>query len=702
MSTGKGPTIYAADLFCGAGGFTEGFLRACEQLGHQADMLAINHWEVAVSTHAENHRGVRHLCQSLETVDPRKVVPGGKLSLLLLAPECTHFSGARGGKPMNDQSRACPWRALEWVDALDIDCILLENVKEFPTWGPIHPCRCGAEAEARAAGEDPAKVKHKKGAKCYRPIESKKGLFFRRFVSNLRAYGYKVEWRVFCAADYGDATTRERFFLQARKDRKPIVWPEPTHRAPAQMEKLTSQSPLWTAEFREWRPAREIIRWDIKGHSIWMDPVEARKHNIKRPLCLNTLKRIFEGLRRFCGLEFVLPPEGFYRGNAPRAVDEPLPSVTASRGGGHLVEPYLLPHQHGSNGPENVRSVDRPLPTITGTSADMFLVPPYVILLRNNATVASIDEPLRTITAGGGHHGLAEAFLIPNFTERTGQTPRCHSVDAPLPTVTSHGAGGLVEPFVTAIDQQSGGPQVRSVADPLATFTTKARLALVQPHLLQFAHMNGGGPRVHSLDEPLRTLTGTREFALVDPYLLGQQSCAAPRSVQDPVPTIAGAGAISLIQPYVTQYHNGRDGHKRNQSVDEPLRTLDTSNRYGLAHPFLVKYYGTAGANSVDEPLDTITATDRFALVTPELQVIGEVLGRLEILFRMLRPEELAGAMSFNTRKTYVFLGNQEDQVRQIGNAVPCELARCLTYSALSGKSDVPVYSPTAISGGAA
>src|SRR6185437_13061498 len=202
-------TIRAADLFCGAGGTSKGLLEACKRMGFELDLVAVNHWPVAIASHEANHPYARHECASLDQVDPRKLVPGGRLNLLVASPECTHHSNARGGRPMNDQSRSSAWIILRWAELLYIENILIENVKEFRSWGPL-----GANG---------------------RPLRSKRGEFYFAFMQALRAAGYTAEDRVLNAADFGDPTTRERLFIIARRGNKKIIWPNPTH---APLEKL--------------------------------------------------------------------------------------------------------------------------------------------------------------------------------------------------------------------------------------------------------------------------------------------------------------------------------------------------------------------------------------------------------------------------------------------------------------------------------
>src|SRR5581483_6805346 len=196
--------IFAADLFCGAGGTSQGLLMAANELRADLELIAINHWNVAIDTHSVNHPYAKHLCTGLDEIgDPRKLVPGGRLNLLCGSPECTHHSVARGGKPMSDQSRSSAWHILRFAEALYIDNLLIENVPEFLSWGPL-----GVNG---------------------RPLKSKRGQLFEQFIASLRALGYSVEWRVLNCADYGDPTTRRRLFIIARRGNKAIRWPDPTH-----------------------------------------------------------------------------------------------------------------------------------------------------------------------------------------------------------------------------------------------------------------------------------------------------------------------------------------------------------------------------------------------------------------------------------------------------------------------------------------
>lgn len=462
--------VIAADLFCGAGGTSTGLLKAARRLGLSVELVAINHWDVAIATHSLNHPMVTHFNSDLEKIDPRQVVPGGKLDLLLASPECTHFSKARGGKPMSKQSRASVKYILRWVGALDVANVIIENVPEFMDWGPLH----------------------RKGPNTDKPIKNRKGEYFHRFVRKMEEHGYTVRWRVLNAADYGDPTTRKRLFIMARKGGLP-VFPEPTHGKVAQDLFGTRKT---------WRPAREIIDWSIKGESIF---------NRKRPLAPNTMRRILAGLKKFGGKAFVI---GQQSGAAPRNVDEPLPTV-ASAGAISFIEPFIIP-QFSSGAP---RSIDEPLSTITSTSRGIGLAEPFVVMLNGTSdghverSNRSVNEPLPTVTANGNHLGLVEPFIMP---VNHGKDMRTHSLDDPMPTVTSVDAWSLIEPFLVPFhgERANQNPRSHSVDKPMPTIASSP-FGLVEPYLVEY-YGTGGAT---SVDEPLKTQTGRDRFGLVQPMV---------------------------------------------------------------------------------------------------------------------------------------------------------------------------------------
>jgi DNA (cytosine-5)-methyltransferase 1 len=647
---GKGKLIFAADLFCGAGGTSSGLVEAIGALGYDLDLLAVNHWSVAIDTHSTNHAQARHMCQSLDTIDPCKAVPSGRLHLLVASPECTHHSNARGGKPMSDQSRASAWLILNWLEKLYVENVLIENVKEFRDWGAL-----GANG---------------------RPLKSRRGELYQQFLQNLRSLGYRVEDRVLNAADYGDATTRERLFVMARRGNKSISWPEPTHTKPEKLESATKQPGLFGASrLQPWRPAREIIDWEIEGQSIF---------ERKRPLSPNTMRRIYAGLRKFCGLDFIVSPRGtdsppeqrvystdrplitvpgesrgigvarpFIVGaggpsgqGSPRSTDEPMRTVLP-RDHQALCEPFILPrqgyYQHWEQPP---RSIDDPIPTITSNGC-AHLVQPFVVVLRNNQDARSVEQPVPTICTSGAHLAICEAYAVHcNHGVDKHDDRRCINLDKPLPTINGNFGLGVCQPYLVQHfgEREGQEPRTRPVEAPLWTVTCQGRIGLVEPFLVKYhgdhAGRTDGENRIRSLHDPLSTLDTSNRFALVSPYFV--------------------------------KYYEGSDAC----SVEAPLPSITANYEHlGLAQPFIVKFYGTANTQSVNEPLSTVTAKDRFGLVEME------IVGKLDIRFRMLQPHELAAAMSFP--KSYHFTGTREQKVKQIGNAVPVQLAKALCGSLL-------------------
>ncbi len=431
-----------ADLFCGAGGTSTGALDALQMLGYRSHLTAINHWDVAVATHTANHPDARHLCASLDALNPRDLFSDGELDLLWGSPECTHHSIARGGKPVNDQSRATAWCLVRWAEALRPAVILVENVPEFKGWG-------GIDGNGK-------------------PLKSQHGKTFRAWVMALESLGYRVDDRILCAADFGDPTTRRRLFIQAVRGRRKICWPNPTHAPKGDTDMLGSRAP--------WRSAAEIIDWKLTGQSIF---------ERKRSLSLKTLQRIEIGLKKF-GITkarhgVVDPYLVKLRGtNNAASIYEPTHTVTA--GGTHLAlaEPFLVQVAHGNgkdkHGNERrVRSIKTPLGTVCGQRGDMALCEPMLLGQQSKSLLRPVSKPVPTIATKGAI-AIVEPFILPLEGYYRGNAPR--SIKQPIPAVTSRGGGALCEPFLI---KYYGTAKTRSIKDPLDTVTTKDRYGLVRP-----------------------------------------------------------------------------------------------------------------------------------------------------------------------------------------------------------------------------
>jgi DNA (cytosine-5)-methyltransferase 1 len=335
-------TIAIADLFCGAGGTSAGAVEAIRSLGFEPKLTAINHWDVAIATHTANHPEARHLCTSIDDIKPQSLFAPGELEILWASPECTHHSNARGGAPIKDQSRATAHCVTRWAEALRPGIILVENVPEFATWGPL-----GSNN---------------------RPLKSRRGETFQAWLAMLRSLGYTVDTRVLCAANYGDPTTRERLFVQAVRGRRRITWPDATHAKPA--------ADLFGLDGRKpWVPVSDVIDWSDPGKSIF-----TRKH----PLAAKTLARIRQGLEQHGGATIV----AMEHGGRALSVNNPLPTITCAKGGAFGLA-YILPQQSGGK----LRPVSEPSPTISTAGALALIVEYY-----GNGKTRPVTEPLPTVT----------------------------------------------------------------------------------------------------------------------------------------------------------------------------------------------------------------------------------------------------------------------------------------------------------------
>lgn len=453
------------DSFAGGGGASEGIHLA---LGRGPD-IAINHDPEAIALHAANHPDSTHYCEDVWKVDPVEACAGRPVGLMWLSPDCKHFSKAKGGKPVNKKVRGLAWLAVRWAKAVQPRVIVLENVEEFQTWGPLGP-------------DD-------------KPCPRRKGVTFRRFIGRLRNLGYEVQWRELRACDFGAPTIRKRLFIIARRDGQPIVWPTPTH-AKGGRDGL-----------KPWRTAAECIDWGIPVPSIF---------DRKRPLAENTLRRIARGIKKFV-LDSPRPfivntRNGERAGQQPRVRDihDPMPTITAhgSQGGlvtpyiagvggrqGQSTEPFIVPMQH-QNAP---KSADAPLDTITTQGNKFNLVMPYIAGVggrQGQSPERSVENPLQTITAKADSVVVTPMLVETAHGEvdRSGKrrTQKNPDIAEPMGTVLATGNQAL--------------------DTPLATQGTANRHALVRAFLVAYFGNERDGS---DLFDPMRTLSTRDRFGLV-------------------------------------------------------------------------------------------------------------------------------------------------------------------------------------------
>lgn len=529
------------DNFAGGGGASTGIESA---IGRSVD-IAINHDPDAIAMHRANHPTTRHYCENVWAVDPIEACGGEPVALAWFSPDCKHFSRAKGGKPVDKNIRGLAWVAVRWAYLVRPRVIMMENVPEIQTWGPL--------------GEDS------------RPIPEHAGETFDGFIAALtdgipRAHpafaemcealgiavdsamadtladglGYDIDWRVLRSCDYGAPTTRTRFYMIARCDDKPIIWPEATH-APRKSREVAE------GKRKAWRSAAECIDWSIPAQSIF---------ERDKPLAENTLRRIARGIQKFV----IENPEPFivtvnhggdgFRG---QSIDEPLQTVTAKHGYG-IVAPTLIQY-HGEQSEREARGqvLDEPLMTVD-TSPRYALSVAHI--MKNYAggyqgAGSDAEEPLGTVTAKD-HNSLVTAHIMTMRNNMDGQT-----MDEPLTTISTSGAHHAeVQAFLVKYFS-NGAP--KPVSEPLDTVTTKDRFAVVTIHgedyIITDIRMRMLQPR------ELFRAQGFPEEYIIDrdadgrPYPKSKQVARCGNAVTPPVPA---ALVRANLPEYCTQ-HNTAD-----------------------------------------------------------------------------------------------------------------------------------------------
>ncbi|EIV7916247.1 TPA: DNA cytosine methyltransferase [Klebsiella pneumoniae] len=677
------------DNFAGGGGASTGIELA---IGRSVD-IAINHDPNAVAMHTTNHPGTLHYCESVYSVRPKVATAGRRVGLAWFSPDCRHFSKAKGAKPVEKAIRGLAWIVIRW--ALDVGprVMMLENVEEFKTWGPLLAAEMRPDPER--VGEtflafvgmltSGVPADHPALLECCEFLElSPDSEQARRLVAGL---GYVVDFRELRACDYGAPTIRKRFFMVMRRDGQPIVWPEATHGDP--------KSPAVLAgKLAPWRTAAECIDWSIPAPSIF---------GRKKPLAENTLRRIARGIQRFviesaspfivkCNhtttrgkydcfrgqelddpLQTITKTHGFavavphltkFRtGATGQPVTEPVPTVTAGTsrrpgGNGHalgIVEAALAPFLAGNGGSEyqaKPRPLDKPAHTILKESRACVVAP--VIARQFGASVGHrADEPSATITAGGGGKSqlVVPTLIQMGYGERPGQAPRVPGLDKPLGTVV---AGG-------------------------------GKHAMVGAFLAKHYGGNYTGPGV-GLDEPAHSVTTVDHHALVTAQIVGVGGRAGqsrPRDVSEPPQTMTTKADAAMVTSHLIKLRGTcRDG----QTTDEPMPTITAGGQHvgEVKTTLAVEDYDEERAQQVLAFLQQYCGEDSTGLVD-----IGGVTYRIvDIGMRMLQPHELYRAQGFP--EWYIIDQDyrgvkyaKDKQVARCGNAVPPPFAEALVRANL-------------------
>ena len=587
------------DLFCGAGGTSTGVHLARHGGDPCAKVIAcVNHDANAIASHAANHPDAMHYTEDIRTLElgplaahvarQRRQYPDAFV-VLWASLECTNFSRAKGGLPRDADSRTLAEHLFRYIEALNPDYIQIENVEEFMSWGDL---------DERS-----------------KPVSRDAGRLYRKWVDNVRGYGYDFGHRILNAADFGAYTSRRRFFGIFARRGLPIVFPKPTH------TKNPAQGDLFGQQLRKWRPVREVLDLEDEGESIF---------DRKRPLVEASLARIHAGLVKFVagGREaFLVKYNSMNQAGkyvAP-GIDEPCPTV-ATQNRLAVAKVNFIQQRHGGSPGSKVVSIDRPARTLTSTGGNMDVISAKFLCKHfsghPSGKCVSLEAPAGTITTRD-HHTFVSAYYGNGFNS---------SIECPSPTVTTKDRFQLVRPFFA--NYYSGGGQTAGTDSPSPAVMTNPKQRIVMPWIMNTNFSNVGS----SLDVPAQTVTANRKWQ----YLMNPQFASAGAATDRPCFTLIAR-------------------------MDKRPPRLVTAVADGKELPSFIRLE--------DETL----VYEIYPEDTPMLVRIKEFMalyGLVDIRMRMLRIPELMRIMGFP--ENYVLIGTQEEQKKFIGNAVEVNMARVL------------------------
>ena len=495
------------DNFSGGGGTSTGIELAT---GYSVD-IAINHDPEAIKMHKANHPYTKHYWQ----VDPVKACNGHPVGLAWFSPDCKHFSKAKGGKPKDKFIRGLAWVACRWAGLVRPRVIMLENVEEFKTWGPLN--------------------------RGHHPIKAKQGKTFEKFVKQLTDLGYEVQFKELVAADYGAPTMRKRFFMIARCDGRPIVWPKPTH-APADSKEVK------VGLLKPYVGAYTQLDFSLPCPSIFdTSEVIKEKYGIRavRPLAPKTMERIARGLKKF-------------------VLENP--------------EPFIIQCNHG--GERRPNDIREPMPTITGKHG-YGIVEPYMVQIGQTGFAADrskdVREPLTTIVSKN-EHCLIEPKLAPYMGTNTTNHPGGNCKE-PIHTITTGNQQCLITPtLIQYSETRDNSITGQHFKDPIMSVDEANRRERVTAFLHKYydGGYKGAG---ESMEKPLPTVTSWDHNSVVTANLIQMNNHCDGRDVRDPIPTItAGDGHFGEVRAFLIKYY----GQGTGQDIKAPLDTVTAQDRFGL------------------------------------------------------------------------------------------------------------------------
>lgn len=596
------------DNFAGGGGASTGIEIATGRLV----ALAINHDPAAILMHKTNHPYTEHFQASVWDIDPVAVCRGRRVGLAWFSPDCKHFSKAKGAALVDRKIRGLAWITLRWAAKVRPRVIILENVEEFQTWGPV-----------------------RKG----KPVKKLAGTTFRKFIDQLTELGYTVEYRELIAADYGAPTSRKRFYMVARCDGKPIVWPKPTH------------SKTGANGLPKWRSAAEIIDWSLPCPSVFASKAEIMdRYGLKavRPLAKNTMRRIIRGVDKFTirsGKPFIVQQK-FQ--NAAQNIEKPLTTVTAV-GAHELCKPLLAPV------------------TVTNTS---------------NSVGGTVGAPVHTVTTAGN-----QMLVTPSLVSigQTGGGDRIRDLREPVPTTVSKQEACLVSPsLIQYHTEQTESVRASGLGTPINTVDASNRYGLTCANLVEY--YTGGRPL--DVQDPMHTVTSHDREAVVAAHIAKYYGGVVGEKVGEPLPTVTAIDHNAVCAAHVVKFKGDNLGH----GADEPMQTVTTSaGEFAVCKAYLAKMRSGDNLGHWPEIRALLNEFCGYALADDDvllLEIGGALYYIADIGLRMLSPRELYNAMGFPP--DYIidrdYEGNEykkSAQVARCGNAVCPPVASALVRANL-------------------
>lgn len=629
------------DNFAGGGGASTGIEMAT---GYSVD-IAINHDPEAIRMHKANHPNTKHYCEDVWQVDPVKACNGHPVGLAWFSPDCKHFSKAKGGKPKDKFIRGLAWVACRWAGLVRPRVIMLENVEEFKTWGPLN--------------------------RRHHQIKAKQGKTFEKFVQQLTDLGYEVQFKELVAADYGAPTMRKRFFMIARCDGKSIIWPEPTH-APADSEEVKA------GLLKPYVGAYTQLDFSLPCPSIFDTSEEIKeKYGIRavRPLAPKTMERIARGIKKFVvdNADPFLIEIGYGESKGqknPRAysIEKPLHTIVA-KDKNFLVTPILTQYHSYEKDGLRGQSIEKPIMTVDGSNR-YGLVTSFLSKFYKTGIGQDIREPLGTVTAnaGGGHFGEVRAFL-----ERYDvcESNRCNKRTDRSRDNSSKERREILEDIEQAV-QRNGYSSGRSKENG-----SKFEVGVSGSSCLEGWETVSDACAQSSVGNICRDNPRRNGYQPQEWEQTGQQDGKSGSSNTESEPYPCDKNRSENLQQLSREIFGEckKVEGQRNVVFEDRERTRNISNSGVSSGEFqahtLIKYYGQGTGQDIEKPLDTVTAQDRFGLVT----INGTDYQIVDIGLRMLEPRELYGCQGFPddyiidhdyTGKTYT----RSEQVRRCGNAV--------------------------------